>query len=155
MIRKMKSIDRKFPSFALQPAWNESISVATVWRDGRAENISRACRELTDSDFHWIYANNLELLNSKGRKTRVVYCIETTVIYESIKQAEDMNNCETSGIIRACQNHNRSAAGYHRCYHEDFETIKSTELAAPQMKKSVRCVETSELFYSGRNATKA
>ena len=135
----------------------ESITAAAQWCDGRTENISRACRgiKLTASGFHWKYVDKqVEPIEHKGRKTRPVYCIETKISYESIKYAAKMNNCATTGIIRACQNITRTAAGYHWCYHEDLEKIKVEELSVPKEKKSVRCVETNEIFPSIRCAAK-
>ncbi len=158
-ILKMKTIRPKTAVICVENGMKfESISEAASWCGGRSENISRACRgiKLTSSGFHWKYADkDFTPVEPKGRKTRAVYCIETAMIYESVKQAADMNNCETSGIIRACQNHNRSAAGYHRCYREDFDLIKENELVTPKIQKFVRCVETNEIFSSMRCAAKA
>lgn len=135
----------------------ESITAAAKWCNGHTENISRACRgiKLTASGFHWKYAEKqVELVEHKGRKTRAVYCIETKTFYESIKYAAENNNCDTARIVRACQNINKTAAGYHWCYYEDLEKIKIEELSIPKKKKVVRCIETNEIFPSIRCAAK-
>lgn len=55
------------------------------------------------------------------RHSKRVQCIETEIIYNSIKEAAIKNNVSKSGICNACNGKQKTAANYHWRYYEEQE----------------------------------
>lgn len=88
----------------------------------------------------------------KGLGAKRVVCVETGIIYESIKEAGNMNNIKGHGHISACCAGNRkTCAGYHWCFEEDYNEEKVKELLTPKINKhciAVLCIETNKKYNS-------
>lgn len=93
----------------------------------------------------------------KGLGVRKVVCIETGIVYESVKEAGDMNNIKGHGHISACCNGNRqTCGGYHWCYEEDYNVEKVKELLTPKINKyciPILCIETNKRYDSMQDAS--
>lgn len=92
----------------------------------------------------------------KGLGAKRVVCVETGIVYESIKEASDSHNVKGRGHISACCKGDRdTCAGYHWCYEEDYNEERVKELLAPKINKhciSILCVETNKMYNSIQDA---
>jgi hypothetical protein len=62
-------------------------------------SIGSACKYGTFAGgYHWRYIEEIGRTNKKR-----VICLETMVIYDSIKEAEELTGCHHSGIIKVCK----------------------------------------------------
>lgn len=88
----------------------------------------------------------------KGLGAKSVVCIETGVVYNSIKDALKWAGIKKSGSISACcKGTVHTAGGYHWCYEEDYCEEKVKELLAPKPNKHCKpilCIETNKLYNS-------
>lgn len=55
---------------------------------------------------------------SRGHYKRIV-CLETNIIYESIKQASELNKIDSSSLSKVCKGLRETAGGYHWRYQKD------------------------------------
>lgn len=85
-----------------------------------------------------------EKINKKNGKQ--VYCIETCKTYNSIRHAEDETMISRHSISRNCNGIIKTAGGYHWKFIDDI-SLNKKELYNG-IKKSVRCIETGEIFES-------
>lgn len=92
----------------------------------------------------------------KGIGAKKVVCIETGIVYESVKEAGNMNNIKGHGHISACCIGGReTCGGYHWCYEEDYTEEKVKELLSPKINKhciAILCVETNKKYDSIKDA---
>lgn len=92
----------------------------------------------------------------KGLGAKRVVCVETGFIYESVKEAGDMNNIKGHGHISACCKGDReTCGGFHWCYEEDYNKEKVEKLLTPKINKhciSVLCIETNKEYDSIQSA---
>lgn len=88
----------------------------------------------------------------KGLGAKKVVCIETGIIYDSIKEAARAIGIKGTGHISACCRGDReTCGGYHWCYEEDYTKEKVKELLTPKINKHckpVLCVETNKMYSS-------
>jgi group I intron endonuclease len=102
-------------------------AVNQEWRD----NARKAMDELSKNE-HWIAANKatgkrnaanpewIKKVIAGGRKfAKPVLCVETEVIYPSIRNAFRVTGIDASMIMRVCKGRQRTAGGFHWKYKED------------------------------------
>ena len=98
-------------------------------------NITQVCRgeQLSAGGFHWKYVNETEqqrekreaLIESSSKKdlgeySRVrVLCVETEIVYPSLKNASDELGINRCGISNALRGKSKTAGGFHWKYAED------------------------------------
>ena len=92
----------------------------------------------------------------EGLGAKKVVCVETGIIYQSVKEAGNMNNIKGYGHISACCKGDReTCGGYHWCYEEDYDEEKVKELLTSKINKhciSILCVETNKIYHSIKDA---
>lgn len=87
----------------------------------------------------------------KGLGAKKVVCIETGVIYSSIKDASEQLNLKGRHIGSCCTGDRQTCGGFHWCYEEDYNEEKVRELLAPKINKHcipILCVETNKKYDS-------
>ena len=101
-----------------------------------------------------VATNNLDKTKSCGcaiqdncirlheNRRRCVRCIETGVIYDSMKEAGESLGIAKANILRACKNPTYMAGGYH------------WEYVGDKTRYPVRCIETGEIYPSISAASK-
>lgn len=111
--------------------------------------------------FHLFYLDVYENMNEdelneylKLKNRHKVVCLETTKIYNSIRDVcKEKNMCEQS-LIKACQNKIHVLYGCHWRYLEDYEKMSKEEIQnvlndfTNKCCNKVICVETNEKFDS-------
>ena len=91
----------------------------------------------------------------KGLGAKKVVCVETGVIYDSIKEASKQLNLKGHHIGTCCSGDRETCGGYHWCYEEDYDKEKIKELLSPKINKhciSILCVETNKRYDSIKDA---
>lgn len=87
--------------------------------------------------------------------SKSVICIETGVIYRSIREARAEFPTSGSGISRCCRGKARIAAGYHWAFTADLDRVAElteTYFGKPQIVKECKqdraiiCIETQQVF---------
>ena len=91
----------------------------------------------------------------KGFGAKKVVCIETGIIYDSIKDASEQLNLKGYHIGSCCTGDRQTCGGFHWCYEKDYNEEKVKELLAPKINKhciSVLCVEINKRYDSIQDA---
>lgn len=91
----------------------------------------------------------------KGLGAKKVVCIETGIIYDSIKEASKQLNLKGHHIGTCCSGDRETCGGYHWCYEEDYTAEKVKELLLPKINKhciSILCIETNKKYDSMKDA---
>lgn len=137
-----------------------------------ANSISRCCNgtHKTAGGYHWEYADDdlkNEVFNfvkyNKVERYHKVKCIETNVVYSSIKDAKDKTGIHRQCISCACRGVTKTAGGYHWEYTDDDLKNKANEYknVLEQHKKNknkdivnkaIRCIETGMIYESIKQA---
>lgn len=95
-------------------------------------SISKVCKGKgeTTGGYHWEYVdeNNIdkppmqiEYKNKRCRSVRSVRCVETGIIYESVRCAANAVGSYDTNIAAACRGKRKTAKGYHWEYVEDTQ----------------------------------
>lgn len=87
-------------------------------------------------------------ISEASRPTRKVYCIDTGIVYESVKDASIKTKTYKTTIVKCCKNKLGKTNGLHWAYYEDYLNNNIKEYSPRYKKKAVRCVETGEIFDS-------
>lgn len=91
----------------------------------------------------------------KGLGAKRVVCVETCVIYSSIKEASEQLSLKGHHIGSCCNGDRKTCGGYHWCFEDDYNEEKVKELLLPKVNKhcvSVLCVETNKKYDSIQDA---
>ena len=91
----------------------------------------------------------------KGIGGKKVVCIETRVVYSSIRDASKQLNLKGHHISTCCSGNRQTCGGFHWCYAEDYNEEKVKELLAPKTNKHcipILCVETNKKYESIKDA---
>lgn len=91
----------------------------------------------------------------KGIGGKKVVCIETGVVYESIREASKQLNLKGHHIGTCCNGDRETCGGYHWRYEADYTEEKVKELLSPKINKhcvSILCVETNKKYNSMKDA---
>lgn len=91
----------------------------------------------------------------KGFGAKKVVCIETGIMYDSIKDASKQLNLKGHHIGTCCSGDRQTCGGFHWCYEEDYNEEKVRELLAPKINKHcipILCVETNKKYDSIKDA---
>lgn len=87
----------------------------------------------------------------KGIGSKRVVCIETGIIYNSVKEASEKNMIKGRGHISACcKGTRRTAGGYHWCYENEYNDSKVEKLLNAKSKrcKPVLCIDNNKIYDS-------
>lgn len=86
----------------------------------------KAKNRLKDKNNHPMYgktmsekSKNKNMMSQKTRKP--VICIETNVIYFSVREAERKTGVHQAHIIECCKGKKQTAGGYHWCYADEIK----------------------------------
>ena len=85
---------------------------------------------------------------------RQVRCVEMNITFESIAAAAQWVNKSTSVLIKALQKISRTAGGYHWHYADELVDYSQMNIPPQRNSRSVRCVETGNIFPSIMSAAK-
>lgn len=91
----------------------------------------------------------------KGLGAKKVVCVETGVIYDSIKEASKQLKLTGHHIGTCCKGDRQTCGGFHWCFEEDYTEEKVKELLTPKANKhciSILCIETNDRFDSIKDA---
>ncbi len=95
------------------------------------------------------------LMSISNKNKRSVICLETNEKFDSIVVAAKHFGITAKSIGRALHGKTGLGSGYHWCYAEDAEKYSNVDISSlPKHKRSIRCVETSEIFESISAAAK-
>ena len=123
----------------------EYINEAARWAKVHKICIMHACKNKnrTAGGYHWRFVDdpNPEEVTVNHSK-RIVICVETKQIFESVSAAAKWAGVSVSAISYACRHEDRVIVGYHWRYCDSPD------------RWSVRCVETGEIFSSACEAAK-
>lgn len=87
---------------------------------------------------------------------RKVYCLETNTVYDSIAAAQKAFNFATyTGILENCNGKYRHTHGYHFCYAENKEELKSKRKIINIDDIRVYCFTNNTVYKSTGEASKA
>lgn len=91
----------------------------------------------------------------KGIGGKKVVCVETGIIYDSIREASKQLNLKGHHISTCCSGDRQTCGGFHWCYEEDYNEEKVRELLSPKINKHcipILCVETNKRYDSIKDA---
>ena len=92
------------------------------------------------------------------RRSKKVICIETGVVYDTIKEACEDTGASGNGLWKACNNTNSTSGGYHWQYYEEYLTnplnVNDIILKKANASKPVKCIETDIIYTSMTEAEK-
>ena len=92
----------------------------------------------------------VEKERKKSSQTRMVKCLETGELYESINECARVTGIDRRNIQRACKSYT-SAGGHHYCYVEDDVSIEDiSKHNRIHTTRKIRCIETGMIFDSLR-----
>ncbi len=116
-------------------------------------NLSTVCRGEKQTVFGLHYSYYEEGKEYSIRKyispcSKSVICIETGVVYNSIREAEKETNLKNSLIVRACKNPQRTVGGFHWSYYEEGKVYDRNFLKKKSAAKKVICEETGIIYDS-------
>ena len=99
-----------------------------------------------------------KISKTKDKDKFAVKCLETSIIYPSIRQADKESGVDASSIIKCCQGQVLSAGGFTWRY-VDIEKqklyLKEDEQRIDKSKKAVICIETGIIYESVQAAAMA
>lgn len=90
-------------------------------------------KQKTAGGYHWIYVEDIDKENWKQQKEEIlsnipydgfgkkVVCIETQIVYKSIKEAQRQTNIDSASIGRCCQGKAQTAGKLHWAYYNEEE----------------------------------
>lgn len=80
--------------------------------------IMRCCKgiQATAGGFHWIFADGSSPRNTKKTKSKKTLCIETGVVYNSVKEAGEKTGLNKNCIAYCCNGVQKMHGGYHWQY---------------------------------------
>ena len=97
-------------------------------------DIQRCCQKkpghLTAGGLHWMFVSDYDeskideyLSIVKTYKYRQVICIETKMIYDSVKEVSEKTGISMSSIYSCCSGYQNTAGGFHWMYFEEYQKI--------------------------------
>lgn len=100
---------------------------------------------------------NSPVIGEKNPLNKPVICLETLKIYPSARIASQELNIDESCIRKVCRGERSSAGGFHWAdYNKNKKYIKPKKVARGiGNSRSVKCIETGEIFNSCIEAAKA
>ena len=143
----------------------ESITKACV--ETGIQGVSAACngKIKTAGGYHWEFVdeelknkaekNKLKNKNKNKNKNKIdkrvkpVLCIETGVVYESIKKASAETGIKYGGIAKVCNGKQEVAGGYHWEF-VDEELKNKTSKFINKYNKPVVCIDTGIVYKSAK-----
>lgn len=139
-------------------AWNKGLSMSKEQKEKLSE-IAKG-KPSAFKGKHHTDENKKMLSDLQSEKMKSVICIETKIVYKSLKEAEIQTNISRKAISKVCNkkiiNGKRflTAGGYHWCFLDDYNentyAIESQKITPNQ--KSVICVETGVVYESLKDA---
>jgi hypothetical protein len=84
----------------------ESVSAAATEMSFPQPSICAAAqgKRISANGFYWCFVEDYESFQPKKRKTKKVMCVETNMIYDSIKEAAAATGLNESSIRKCCTN---------------------------------------------------
>lgn len=135
-------------------------SISEAEKESGATTIKRCLQDpkFTSGGYHWCteeqYKNGFMPKQKDIVNAKKIICVETNVVYNSLTEAEIL--LKISGITKCIHDYSRTAGGLHWCLLEDWENSKY--IVTPQKQnpriKSVRCIETGQVFNTIHEAAK-
>ena len=104
----------------------EKIRASLVGRKG-PEKSEETRRKLSDSlKGHEVSAETRESIREAAHKKQVL-CVETGIVYQSVRDAQRQTGADRSVIIKCCTGRSKTAGGYHWEYFDTpiFDTQNS------------------------------
>lgn len=88
---------------------------------------------------------------------RKVICIETEIIYESLKDSQEKTGIQFKNIHKVCNKERCTAGGFHWMFYEEYINfgINIKEDKSGQRKRKIMCIETQIIYCSIREAAKS
>lgn len=83
----------------------ETLTIAEQLTGIDKSSILRVCKgkQITAGGFHWIYIDNLDYAhNKKDKRKKMVKCLTTGKIYNSVAEAAKATNSDASNICKVC-----------------------------------------------------
>ncbi|MGN1326694.1 MAG: NUMOD3 domain-containing DNA-binding protein, partial [Clostridia bacterium] len=140
------------------PAWNKGISMPDEQKKLLSEKLKGKPSAFKGK--HHTDENKNKLSELKSGKMKSVICIETKVIYKSLKEAETQTGISRKNISNVCNGRiikgkrYLTAGGFHWCFLDDYNestyTIQKPKIEDKQ--KSVICIETGIIYKSLKDA---
>ena len=122
----------------------------TIGHVANSQNKKTAC------GFHWEFIDEQSHKPYKGnpqqKRGKVVRCIETQQIFQTAKIAAEYTGISSSSISHALHSKTKTSGGFHWEFAEENPPTKQIKKPPNTTAKSVRCVETQEVFKSLREA---
>ena len=107
----------------------ESTTAAAAWVGVNPQNINEACKNpnRTIKGHHWEFTGlpcvSEEICKKMGaRSSKQVICVETGIIYPSVRAASEAVGTSTENIAGVCRGRYKTAKGYHWCYVTDAQS---------------------------------
>ena len=131
----------------------ETLAEAAIFVQGSSECICQCCcRKIrTANGYCWCYVDDYteqwEPVDTKIRRNRRIYCLETDTVYESPMQVEKELGVNHLLVSRACRQGslNHKVHEYHFCYADGDREFKNQ---IPGCWSKVICLTTGEEFPS-------
>ena len=133
-----------------------SISEASAKLDILAQNIGQCIigKGLTAKGFYFlpdtIDVNNFIL--PKSKYMREVICVDTNVVFSSIKEASKKTGVSYVGIAKCCARESVSAGNFKWAYldeyDDDWEPVLPKKTDFDYLKKAIICVESGQVWNS-------
>ena len=136
----------------------DSIKTAAEHYGLKRPNISAvlAGKNKTSGGFHWEYVDGQppQSRSEEFRKKigKPVRCVETGVVYESLTKAAEVFGVSYSAIANAVNGLCETSCGFHWEFAKENPPTKQIKKPPKTTAKSIRCVETQEVFKSLREA---
>lgn len=135
----------------------DTITSASIKYNCNIEAIRQACNNhykgATALGYQWDYfeeGKEYELINRTYYNSKRVICVNTGDIYESVSEAEKINNI--SGISSCCRGETHTIGGYQWEYYEEGKRYELKEIQYKTNNKKVICIETQKVYDSIVNA---
>ena len=135
----------------------ESVTKAATFAGVTPTSIVQSCRKpnRTAAGFHWRYLDESSgneiarqnIIASHGK--RAVRCIELDRVFPSIKEAAYWAGVGIPAIAKACNDDNKTSAGFHWAYcGAPFHSEETRKKISHGHRRSVVCIELNMVFSS-------
>lgn len=141
------------------PSWNKGLSMSEEQKKKLSE-ISKGKTSIFKGKHHTI-ESKVKLSDSQSKNKKSVLCIETNIVYKSLRDAERQTGINHSYISKVCNGttyngkRHLTAGGFHWCfldeYDENIYVIKEPKSLGKQQK--VICIETGVVYESLKEAS--
>lgn len=111
------------------------------WENFKIEIPDECTTEYVDAPL----SEEVRLREAKEKRKKVI-CVETGVIYLSIRDAKQKTGIDIKYISRVCNGTRKIGGGYHWKFVDEESLQKTKSKKLSNMKKAVRCIETNTIY---------